>query len=46
MFFVGFYPVSAAIVAGTDYFAELETNRFFTTGSPVTMIATSDLTLF
>jgi len=46
MFFVGFYPVSAAIVAGTDYYAEIDSNVFFTTGSPVTMIATSTLTTF
>lgn len=46
MFFVGFYPTGAAIVAGADYFAEVATNVFFTTGTPVTMIATSDLSLF
>jgi len=46
MFFVGFYPTGAAAVAGTDYFAELATNRFFAAGTPVTMIATSDLSVF
>jgi len=46
MFFVGFYPVSAAIVAGVDYYAEIDANVFFTTGSPVTLIATSTLSLF
>jgi hypothetical protein len=46
MFFVGFYPVSAAIVADTDYIAEKATNEFFAAGTPVTLIATSDLTLF
>ena len=46
MFFVGFYPTGAAIVADTDYFAEKDTNVFFAAGTPVTAIATSDLTLF
>jgi hypothetical protein len=46
MFFVGFYPTGAAIVADTDYVAEKATNEFFAAGTPVTLIATSDLSLF
>jgi hypothetical protein len=46
MYFVGFYPVGAAIVADTDYVAEKATNEFFAAGTPVTLIATSDLSLF
>jgi hypothetical protein len=46
MFFVGFYPVAAAIVANTDYLAELDTNRFFEGAAPVTMKATTELTVF
>jgi hypothetical protein len=46
MFFVGFYPASADIVALTDYHPEVAGNLFFTAGTPVTMIATATLTLF
>lgn len=46
MFFVGFYPTGAAIVADTDYFAEKDTNVMFTAGTPVTLTATAGLTAF
>lgn len=47
MFFVGFYPTSAAIVALVDYHAEVVTNLFFVgAASPVAMISTATLTAF
>jgi len=47
MFFVGFYPTSAAIVALADYHPEVSGNLFFAGASaPVTMINTATLTLF
>jgi len=47
MFFVGFYPTSAPIVALADYHPEVSGNLFFAGASaPVTMINTATLTLF